>query len=54
MEEALALVLAYLIGSVPLTWLIFYWRTGKDLRTVPLTSSSLQSGRLRLHGARPS
>jgi glycerol-3-phosphate acyltransferase PlsY len=34
MEEALTLVLAYFIGSVPVTWLIFYWRTGKDLRTV--------------------
>jgi glycerol-3-phosphate acyltransferase PlsY len=34
MQEALALVLAYLIGSVPVTWLIFYWRTGTDLRTV--------------------
>ncbi len=34
MEEALALILAYLIGSIPMTWLIFYWRTGKDLRTV--------------------
>lgn len=34
MQEALALVLAYLIGSVPVTWLIFYWRTGIDLRTV--------------------
>lgn len=34
MHEALTLVLAYLIGSVPITWLIFYWRTGKDLRTV--------------------
>ena len=34
MEEALALILAYLIGSIPMSWLIFYWRTGKDLRTV--------------------
>ena len=34
MQEALALVLAYLIGSVPVTWLIFYWRRGVDLRTV--------------------
>ena len=34
MQEALVLVLAYLIGSVPVTWLIFYWRTGVDLRTV--------------------
>ena len=34
MHEALILILAYLIGSIPVTWLIFYWRTGKDLRTV--------------------
>ena len=34
MHEALVLILAYLIGSIPVTWLIFYWRTGKDLRTV--------------------
>ena len=34
MDAALTLLLAYLIGSVPVTWLIFYWRTGRDLRTV--------------------
>ncbi len=34
MEEVLALVLAYFIGSVPVTWLIFYAQTGKDLRSV--------------------
>ncbi len=34
MHEALTLILAYLVGSIPVTWLIFYWRTGKDLRTV--------------------
>ena len=34
MQEALVLVLAYLIGSVPVPWMIFYWRTGSDLRTV--------------------
>jgi len=34
MHEALTLLLAYLIGSIPITWLIFYWRTGKDIRTV--------------------
>ena len=33
MSEFLAIVLAYLIGSVPISWLIFYWRTGgRDLR----------------------
>ena len=32
MEPALTLLLAYLIGSIPVTWLIFYWRTGRDLR----------------------
>lgn len=30
MSEALALALAYVIGSVPVSWLIFYWRTGGD------------------------
>jgi len=31
--EFLAVVLAYLIGSMPISWLIFYWRTGgRDLR----------------------
>ena len=34
MEPALTLLLAYLIGSIPVTWLIFYWRTGRDLRAV--------------------
>lgn len=34
MQEALTLLLAYLIGSIPVTWLIFYWRTGRDLRAV--------------------
>ena len=34
MSEAAALVAAYLLGSVPIAWLIFKWRTGRDLRTV--------------------
>ncbi len=34
MHEALTLILAYAIGSIPSTWLIFYWRTGADLRRV--------------------
>lgn len=34
MDAAVTLVLAYLIGSIPITWLIFWWRTGTDLRTV--------------------
>lgn len=34
MEETGTLLLAYLIGSVPATWLIYYWRTGRDLRRV--------------------
>lgn len=34
MDAALTLILAYLIGSIPVTWLIFYWRTGLDLRSV--------------------
>lgn len=34
MDAALTLLLAYLIGSIPVTWLIFYWRTGHDLRAV--------------------
>ena len=35
MPEAITLILAYLIGSVPMSWLIYYWRSGgKDLRTV--------------------
>ncbi len=33
MTEALTIVLAYVIGSIPATWLIFRWRTGRDLRT---------------------
>ncbi len=33
MDQALTIVLAYLIGSLPVTWLIFYWRTGHDLRS---------------------
>ena len=33
MTEVLAVVLAYLIGSLPISWLIFYWRSGgEDLR----------------------
>ena len=34
MTEAVAIILAYAIGSVPATWLIHYWRTGGDLRRV--------------------
>ena len=34
MPEAITVALAYLIGSLPITWAIFYWRTGQDLRTV--------------------
>ena len=34
MNETLTIALAYLIGSVPTTWLICYWRTGLDLRRV--------------------
>lgn len=34
MEEALVCLLGYLVGSIPITWLIYYWRTGKDLREV--------------------
>lgn len=34
MEPTLTLLLAYLIGSIPVTWLIFYWRTGRDLRAI--------------------
>ena len=32
MTEAVAIILAYAIGSVPATWLIHNWRTGDDLR----------------------
>ena len=34
MSEIILVLLAYLIGSVPTTWLIYYVRTGRDLRTV--------------------
>ena len=35
MPEAITLILAYLTGSVPMSWLIYYWRSGgTDLRTV--------------------
>ena len=35
MTEAIAVVLAYLLGSIPVSWLIFYWRSGgEDLRVV--------------------
>ncbi len=34
MAEAVTLVLAYLLGSLPVAWLIFRWRTGQDLRSV--------------------
>lgn len=34
MPEAVTLVLAYLLGSIPVAWLVFRWRTGADLRLV--------------------
>ena len=34
MAELITVLLAYLIGSVPTTWLIYYVRTGRDLRAV--------------------
>ena len=35
MTEALAVILAYVIGSTPIRWLMFYWRSGgEDLRVV--------------------
>ena len=35
MTELLAVALAYGIGSIPISWLIFYWRSGgRDLRAV--------------------
>ena len=34
MPEALTLILAYLLGSIPIAWLVFRWRTGQDLREV--------------------
>ena len=34
MPEAVTLVLAYLLGSIPVSWLVFRWRTGQDLREV--------------------
>ncbi len=34
MAEITTVLLAYLIGSIPTTWLIYYARTGRDLRTV--------------------
>ncbi len=34
MPEAVTLILAYLLGSIPVSWLVFRWRTGQDLRLV--------------------
>ena len=34
MPEAVTLILAYLIGSLNVAWLVFRWRTGQDLRKV--------------------
>ena len=34
MAEGATLVLAYLLGSAPVAWLVFRWRTGGDLRLV--------------------
>ena len=34
MPEAVTLILAYLLGSIPVSWLVFRWRTGQDLRKV--------------------
>ncbi len=34
MAEAITLVLAYLLGAIPVSWLVFRWRTGQDLRQV--------------------
>ncbi len=34
MPEAVTLVHAYLLGSIPVAWLVFRWRTGEDLRLV--------------------
>ena len=34
MAEAITIFSAYFIGSLPTTWLIYRWRTGRDLRTV--------------------
>ncbi len=34
MAEAVTLVLAYLLGAIPVSWLVFRWRTGLDLREV--------------------
>ena len=34
MAEAITLVIAYLLGSIPVSWLVFRWRTGQDLRRV--------------------
>ena len=34
MAEAITLVIAYLLGSIPVSWLVFRWRTGQDLRLV--------------------
>lgn len=34
MSEAVTLVVAYLLGSIPIAWLVFRWRTGQDLREV--------------------
>ena len=32
MPEAVTLILAYLLGSMPVAWLLFRYRTGRDLR----------------------
>ena len=34
MPEAATLILAYMIGSTPIAWLIYRHRTGRDLREV--------------------
>ena len=34
LPEIITLVLAYLLGSVPVAWLVFRFRTGRDLRRV--------------------
>ncbi len=34
MPESVTLIMAYLLGSVPVAWMVFRWRTGQDLRAV--------------------
>ena len=34
MPEAITVALAYLLGSAPVAWIVFRWRTGQDLRQV--------------------